>query len=152
MRFQTSNLNFHPRLTPKKTISITWSIFWPSIKSWISWFVRFWYGLNTINIVFFRLNESLLTLNKIDMQHMQFTTKTLFTWSGGPRSSGVGFFCFHALADTKQKKPTPLDRVPQLHVNRPLLTLKYNWHMRYFKNTPVRGWCLEKALTLRTFQ
>ena len=21
-------------------------------------------------------------------------TKTLFTWSGGPRSSGVGFFCF----------------------------------------------------------
>ena len=20
--------------------------------------------------------------------------KTLFTWSGGPRSSGVGFFCF----------------------------------------------------------
>ena len=38
--------------------------------------------------------------------------KALFTWSGGPRSSGVGFFCFHALADTKQKKPTPLDRGP----------------------------------------
>ena len=34
----------------------------------------------------------------------------LFTWSGGPRSSGVGFFCFHALGDTKQKKLTPLDR------------------------------------------
>ena len=33
-------------------------------------------------------------------------TKGLFTWSGGPRSSGVGFFCFHALGDTKQKKPT----------------------------------------------
>ena len=33
-------------------------------------------------------------------------SKTLFTWSGGPRSSGVGFFCFHALRDTKQKKPT----------------------------------------------
>ena len=45
-------------------------------------------------------------------------SKTLFTWSGGPRSSGVGFFCFHALADTKQKKPTPLDRGPPLHVNR----------------------------------
>ena len=43
--------------------------------------------------------------------------KTLFTWSGGPRSSGVGFFCLHALADTKQKKPTPLDRGPPLHVN-----------------------------------
>ena len=45
-------------------------------------------------------------------------TKGLFTWGGGPRSSGVGFFCFHALEDTKQKKPTPLDRVPPFHVNR----------------------------------
>ena len=44
--------------------------------------------------------------------------KGLFTWGGGPRSSGVGFFCFHALGDTKQKKPTPLDRGPPLHVNR----------------------------------
>ena len=26
-------------------------------------------------------------------------------------SSGVGFFCFHALGDTKQKKYIPLDRV-----------------------------------------
>ena len=33
----------------------------------------------------------------------------MFTWSGGPRSSGVGFFCFDALGDTKQKKLTPLD-------------------------------------------
>ena len=39
-------------------------------------------------------------------------TKGLFTWSGGPRSSGVGFFCFHALRDTKQKKRTQLDRGP----------------------------------------
>ena len=46
----------------------------------------------------------------------------LFTWSGGPRSSGVGFFCFHALESTKQKKPTPLDRGPPLHVNRVLVT------------------------------
>ena len=45
-------------------------------------------------------------------------TKGLFTWSGGPRSNGAGFFCFHALGDTKQKKPTPLDRGPPLHVNR----------------------------------
>ena len=36
-------------------------------------------------------------------------------------SSGVGFFCFHALGDTKQKKPTPLDRGPPLHVNRVLM-------------------------------
>ena len=42
----------------------------------------------------------------------------LFTWSGGPRPGGVGFFCFHAPEDTKQKKPTPLDRGPPLHVNR----------------------------------
>ena len=49
--------------------------------------------------------------------------KGLFTWSGGPRASGVGFFCFHALEDTKQKKPTPLDRGLPLHVNRVLLCL-----------------------------
>ena len=47
-----------------------------------------------------------------------YASKGLFTWSGGPRSSGVGFFCFHALEDTKQKKPTPLDWGPPLHVNR----------------------------------
>ena len=46
-------------------------------------------------------------------------TKTLFTWSGGPRSSGVGFFCFVSPRAWKQKKPTPLDRGPPLHVNRP---------------------------------
>ena len=45
-------------------------------------------------------------------------SKGLFTWSGGPRSSGVSFFCFHALGDTKQKNLTPLDRGPLLHVNR----------------------------------
>ena len=46
--------------------------------------------------------------------------KGLFTWIGGPRSSGVGFFCFHALGNTKQKKLTPIDRGPPLHVNRVL--------------------------------
>ena len=40
---------------------------------------------------------------------------------GGPRSSVVSFFCFHALGDTKQKKLTPLDRGPPLHVNRVLV-------------------------------
>ena len=45
-------------------------------------------------------------------------SKGLFTWSGGPRSSGVGFFYFHALEDTKQKKPTSQYRGPPLHVNR----------------------------------
>ena len=47
-------------------------------------------------------------------------SKGLFTWGGGPRSSGVGFFCFHALGDTKQKKLTPLNWGPPLHVNRVL--------------------------------
>ena len=53
-------------------------------------------------------------------QFLNKESKGLFTWSGGPRSSGVGFFCFHALGDTKQKKLTPLDRGPPLHVNRVL--------------------------------
>ena len=48
------------------------------------------------------------------------TTLGLFTWSGVPRSSGVGFFCLHALGHTKQEKLTPLDRGPPLHVNRVL--------------------------------
>ena len=56
--------------------------------------------------------------NTYDISSIKSVTKTLFTWSGGPLSSGVGFFCFHALEDTKQKKPTPLDRGPPLHVNR----------------------------------
>ena len=61
------------------------------------------------------------TVDKSDSMHQHLVEshiKTLFTWSGGPRSSGVGFFCFHALGDTKQKKPTPLDRGPPPHVNR----------------------------------
>ena len=46
-------------------------------------------------------------------------SKTLFTWSGRPRSSGVGFFCFVSSRAWKQKKPTPLDQGPPLHVNMP---------------------------------
>ena len=60
-------------------------------------------------LTYFRIG--LLSLFKV-------ATRGLFTWSGGPRSSGVGFFCFHALEDTKQKKLTPLDRGPPLPVNR----------------------------------
>ena len=53
-----------------------------------------------------------------DNSFIKRVTKGLFTWGGGPRSSGVDFFCFHALGATKQKKHTPLDRGPPLHVNR----------------------------------
>ena len=63
----------------------------------------------------------------------QATTKTLFTWSGGPRSGGVSFFCFVSPRAWKQKKLTPLDRGPPLHVNRPLiffLFLKLNMVLR----------------------
>ena len=49
----------------------------------------------------------------------QANCKTLFTWSGGPRSSGGSFFCFVSPRACKQKKPTPLGRGPPLHVNRP---------------------------------
>ena len=35
------------------------------------------------------------------------SVKTLFTWSGGPRSSGVGFFCFVSARAWKQKEPNP---------------------------------------------
>ena len=63
-------------------------------------------------------------------------TKGLFTWSGGPRSSGVGFFCFHALGDTKQKKLTPLGRGPPLHVNRVLKSLQQPRLMQINANRP----------------
>ena len=46
----------------------------------------------------------------------------MFTWSGGPWSGGVGFCCFVSPRAWKQKKPTPLDRGPPLHVNRPLVS------------------------------
>ena len=40
----------------------------------------------------------------------------------GPRSSVVSLFCFVFPRAWKQRKLTPLDRGPPLHVNRPLLT------------------------------
>ena len=33
-------------------------------------------------------------------------SKTLFTWSGGPRSSGVGLFCVPQSVKTKENNPT----------------------------------------------
>ena len=58
---------FSSMITPKKTVSFTWSIFWLLIiKIWIVWFVRFWHCLDTMNLVFFKFNESLLALNYID--------------------------------------------------------------------------------------
>ena len=63
-------------------------------------------------------SEKKVNENMYDISSIKRVTKGLFTWSGGPRSSGVSFFCFHALEDTKQKKLTPLDRGPPLHVNR----------------------------------
>ena len=50
---------------------------------------------------------------------------------GGPRSSGVGFFCFHALGDIKQKKHTLLDRGPPLNVNTvlKLSSIRVCWYL-----------------------
>ena len=62
-------------------------------------------------------------LNQLNEHYNSYlATSGLFTWSGEPRSSGVGFFCFHALEDTKQKKLNTLDRCPPLHINRVLYT------------------------------
>ena len=44
------------------------------------------------------------------------------------------FLCFYALGDTKQKKLTPLDWGPPLHVNRVLDTL-----LRYVVSVTFRG-------------
>ena len=69
----------------------------------------------TIKYLFF-LKAALNTRKCIYTQNL---TKTLFTWSGGTRFSGVSFFCFVSPRAWKQKKPTPLDRGPPIHVNRP---------------------------------
>ena len=73
--------------------------------------------------------------------------KTLFTWSGGPRFSGVSFFCFVCPRAWKQKKPTPLDRSPPLHVNRPLRRLSCFLHLySQVPNFPCE--CDGKSITL----
>ena len=77
------------------------------------------------------------------------SSKGLFTWSGEPRSGGVGFFCFHALEDTKQKKPTPLDRVPPLHVNRVLRSKTFK--LRHLSTDPAKSILWEK-LDIRILQ
>ena len=74
--------------------------------------------------------------------------KGLFTWGGGPQSSGVGFFCFHALGDTKQKKPTPLDRGPPLHVNRVLVKNGFELATDWWRKWRVI--CFSQSLSLAT--
>ena len=41
-----------------------------------------------------RGSEKKVNENTYDIFSIKRVTKTLFTWSGGPRFSGVGFFCF----------------------------------------------------------
>ena len=71
--------------------------------------------------------------NTYDISSIKSVTKTLFTWSGGPRSSGVSFFCFVSPRAWKQKKATPLDRGPPLHVNRPLRSF-WKFHVVVVQN------------------
>ena len=47
------------------------------------------------------IDEPIVKKSRREIEHetetdnlMRTKAKTLFTWSGGPRSSGVGFFCF----------------------------------------------------------
>ena len=54
------------------------------------------------------------------------------------RSSGVGFFCFVYSRAWKQKKPTPLDRGPPLHVNRPLVEVQMNAGYMHNNNLEIR--------------
>ena len=65
-------------------------------------------------ILFFTFSVVFVVIVPLKIQN-----KTLFIWSRGPRSSGVRFFCFLSFRAWKQKKRTPLDRGPPLHVNRP---------------------------------
>ena len=69
-------------------------------------------------------------------------SKALFTWSGGPQSSGVGFFCFVSPRAWKQKKPTPLDRGRPLHVNRPLYNVNEDFFYFYFIEHTFADCCL----------
>ena len=82
-------------------------------------------------------------------------------------SSGVGFFCFHALGDTKQKKPTPLDRVRRgtklmirlsggetsISVSAPFVSLKFTFTCFLLTNirlsvTKIKHlWVVSKAIT-----
>ena len=84
-------------------------------------------------------------------------------------SSGVGFFCFHALGDTKQKKYTPLDRVRRgtklmirlsggggktsISVSAPFVSLKFTFtcflltYIRLSVTKIKHLWVVSKAIT-----
>ena len=57
---------FSSKITPRKFVSFTSTIFWLSILIWILQIERFCLGLKTINLVFLRFRESLFALNQID--------------------------------------------------------------------------------------
>ena len=114
-----------------ETLGIFWVLFFAPIRSSLLLEIQStsralkWQGILTVEALFSgqlpgASRKSVHTRSQLTVYVTgMFLSKTLFTWSGGPRSSGVGFFCFHALADTKQKRPTPLHRGPPLHANRP---------------------------------
>ena len=68
---------------------------------------------------------------------------------GDPGLVGLVFFCFHALEDTKQKKPTPLDRGPPLHVNRVLVSLAAVFWMSRNAPRKERERCVTSKKRLR---
>ena len=74
--------------------------------------------MSRITVLLFAISNFCKLVDFAMLKKKTFVDKGLFTWSRGPRSRGISFFCFHARGDTKQKKLTPLDRGPPLHVNR----------------------------------
>ena len=58
---------FSFKITPRKFVSFTLTIFWLSILIWILQIECFYLGLKTINLVFLRFRESLFALNQIDI-------------------------------------------------------------------------------------
>ena len=82
--------------------------------------------------VFIFLGQSMNIFFGVTWRGLILFIQGLFTWSGRPRSSGVGFFCFHALGDTKQKKPTPLDRVSPTPCKQGLSFSLHEYHIQKF--------------------
>ena len=53
-----------------------------------------WSNWNLKMLVFEERGKPEYPEKNLSEQTREPTTKTLFTWSGGPRFRGVGFFCF----------------------------------------------------------
>ena len=85
----------------------------------------------SVHVKYHELYQSLST-SLLGPVYMEWGTPVKWGW----------FLLFSRSGDTKQKKPTPLDRGPPLHVNRPLMSDIYLLlHHKYVCKTPrLRTW------------